>query len=209
MRVMSAVLLAPALDAPARDLVRSLRAGATEAGVTAPEACARRLYGELRRMARGHRARWRGNRTLNTTAIVHEAYVRLASGEGYQNDGHFLGVASRAMRQVLVNYARDRAALKRGGGALPLSLDDAPEAALLTCDEASGVVDLDRALARLAQMDPRAARVVELKVFGGHTLDETADALGVSEATVTRDWRRARAWLRGELGGALPALPAA
>ena len=194
-------------DAAARDLVRVLRTETDASGALPPEACARRLYAELRRLARGHRARWRGHRTMNTTAIVHEAYVRLASGEGYASDSHFLRVASRAMRQVLVNYARDRGALKRGGGALPLSLNDAPEAALLSREDAEGILDLDRALDRLARMDPRAARTVELRVFGGLTLHEAADALGVSEATVSRDWRRARAWLRGELGGALPALP--
>ena len=193
-----------ALDVPARDLVVALEAEATAAG-TPPEALARRLYLDLRRLARGHRSRWGGNETMNTTAIVHEAYLKLAAGPGYDGGDHFLCVASRAMRQVLVSYARQRGAAKRGGGAAAVPLQDAPEGALLSDAESTDVVGLDDALARLAAMDPRAGRVVELKVFGGHTLGETAAALGVSQATVTRDWRRARAWLRCELGEA-PAL---
>ncbi|MEM1055429.1 MAG: ECF-type sigma factor [Bacteroidota bacterium] len=202
-----------ALDAPARDLTRALRDEATRTGTPSPDALARTLYGDLRRIARAHRAKWRGNATMNTTALVHEAYLRIAnsdryaSGEGYASGDHFLHVASRAMRQVLVNYARERSALKRGGGTPDLALDDAP--ALISVDQADRFLATDEALGRLGAMDARAARVVELKVFGGFTLDETADALGVSEATVTRDWRRARAWLRGELGGDLPTAPPA
>ena len=198
-----------ALDTSAHDLIGALRDEATNAGVSDPDVLARRLYGELRQLARGHRARWRGNHTLNTTALVHEAYLRVAGGDGYDGSGHFLRVAGRAMRQVLINYARDRAALKRGGGAAHVGLDDAPPDALLTSDEASDLLGLDDALGRLSAMDARAAHVVELKFFGGLTLDEAAAALDVSEATVTRDWRRARAWLRGELGDATPTLPPA
>ena len=107
---------------------------------------------------------------------------------------------------MLINYARERSAQKRGGALPNLALEDAP--ALLSPDDADRFLTLDDALGRLARMDARAAQIVELKVFGGFTLDETADALAVSEATVSRDWRRARAWLRGELGGDLPAAPA-
>ena len=188
------------LDASAHDLSDALREDATQSGTVDPHRLARQLYGELRRLARGHRARWRGNLTLNTTAIVHEAYLRVAPGGAYDGDVHFLRVASRAMRQVLVNYARDQSALKRGGGAYDVSLDDAPPHALLTPGQAEGFLGLDDALDRLAARDERAARVVELRFFGGFQVDEVADALGVSEATVARDWRRARAWLLGELG---------
>ena len=187
------------LDAPARDLVGALRDDATSAG-TPPQAMARELYGELRALARGHRARWNGNETLNTTAVVHEAYLKLARSDGYGGPSQFLSVASRAMRQVFVGYARQQGALKRGGAGRDLRLDDAPEAALCSPDAADDVLGLDRALGRLAGFDARAARVVELKVFGDLTLDEIAAELGVSPATVTRDWRRARAWLRAELG---------
>ena len=197
------------LDGPAHDLVGVLREEATRTGTGDPHDLARRLYGELRALARGHRARWDGNHTLNTMAVVHEAYLRLVRAEGYQSDTHFLCVASRATRQVLINYARDRSTLKRGGRDAPVALHDAPARELLTPTQAGEWLDLDDALDRLAAMDARAARVVEIRAFGGLTLDEAADALGVSESTVTRDWRRARAWLRGELGGDLPAPPVA
>ena len=144
---------------------------------------------------------------MNTTAVVHEAYLKLAGSDGYGGRSQFLSVASRAMRQVFVSYARQRDALKRGGAGRDLSLDDAPEAALCAEDAVADVLNLDGALSRLADFDARAAQVVELKVFGDLTIDEVADELGVSEATVTRDWRRARAWLRAELGD-LPTLQA-
>ena len=195
------------LDASAHDLSAALREDATESGVDDPHELVRRLYDDLRHLAHGHRARWRGNLTLNTTAIVHEAYLRVAPGGAYAGDLHFLRVASRAMRHVLINYAREQSAQKRGGGAAHLALDDAPPLALLSPAETDGLLGLDEALDRLAARDDRAARVVELRFFGGLSLDETADALGVSEATVSRDWRRARAWLLGELGEE-PVLPA-
>ncbi len=187
------------LDAPARDLVRVLRDDATRGGVP-PDALTRHLYGDLRRLARGHRSRWSGNETMNTTAIVHEAYLKLSRGDGYNGRDHFLSVASRAMRQVLVSYAREQGAQKRGGVGRDVALEDAPPNALLSADASTDVLGLDEALGRFSDLDARAARVVELKTFGGLTLDEIAAELDVSEATVTRDWRRARAWLRAELG---------
>lgn len=191
------------VEAPARDLVTALRADARAADRT-PDALTRRLYDDLRRLAKAHRARWHGNPTLNTTAIVHEAYLKVAEADPFDGHGHFLGVASRAMRQVLVSYAESQRALKRGGGRVAASLDDAPPGALLTAPQIEEVLTVDNALRRLAALDERAARVVEARVFGGLSIEETAAALGVSEATVTRDWRRARAWLRGELGAAPP-----
>ena len=194
------------LDAPAEELVRTLHAEATRTGALSPHALSRRLYDDLRRLARGHRARWSGHETVNTTALVHEAYLKLASGGGaYGTGDHFLAVASRAMRQVLVSYARERGAAKRGGGVRDVPLDDAPPDALLSPEAASDTLALHDALARFSALDPRAARVVEMKAFAALRLGEIADALGVSEATVTRDWRRARAWLRRELGE-LPSL---
>ena len=185
------------VEAPARDLVTALRADADDRG---PDALTRRLYDDLRRLAKAHRARWHGNHTMNTTAIVHEAYLKVAEADPFEGKGHFLGVASRAMRQVLVSYAENRRALKRGGGHAAASLDDAPPGALLTEPQVEEVLTVDGALSRLAALDERAARVVEGRVFGGLSVEETAAALGVSTATVARDWRRARAWLRGELG---------
>ena len=191
----------PALEVEARALVAALGADADD---RSPDALTRRLYDDLRRLAKAHRAQWHGNHTLNTTAIVHEAYLKIAEADPFEGRGHFLGVASRAMRQVLVSYAVSRRALKRGGGAVPDSLDDAPPGALLSRPQIEEVLTVDGALTRLAAFDERAARVVEGRVFGGLSVKETAAALGVSEATVTRDWRRARAWLRGELGAAPP-----
>ena len=196
-----------ALDERARALVDTLHGEATRDGALPPQELARRLYGELRRLARGHRARWSGHETMSTTAIVHEAYLKLAAAEGFGDGDHFLSVASRAMRQVLVSYARRRGAAKRGGAGRDVRLDDAPPDALLSPAAAGDALALDDALARFAGFDARASQVVEMKVFAGMHLDEVAAALGVSEATVTRDWRRARAWLRRELGE-LPSLGA-
>lgn len=191
------------VEAPARDLVAALRADLRPADHT-PDALTRRLYDDLRRLAKAHRARWHGNDTLNTTAIVHEAYLKIAEADPFEGRGHFLGVASRAMRQVMVSYAQTRRALKRGGGQPDAALDHAPPAALLTDPQIEEVLTVDDAIQRLAALDERAARVVEGRVFGGLSVEETAVALGVSESTVSRDWRRARAWLRGELGTAPP-----
>ncbi len=193
----------PDLDAPARHLVGAL---AADAGPEGADGYTRRLYDALRGLARSHRARWIGDHTLNTTAIVHEAYLKVAAWDGFTSEDHFLAVASRAMRQVLVSYAGARRAQKRGGDHAPVALDDAPESALLTDPQITDVLTVDAALTRLARLDPRAAQVVEARLFGGLTEPETAAALGISEATAARDWRRARAWLRGELGETPPAL---
>ena len=159
-----------------------------------------RAYGELRRIARAHRARWAGDATLNTTALVHEAYLKLAE-HPVEGRAHLLAVASRAMRQVLASYAEARLAQKRGGGAAHVEIDDDLDGAPLTEAQADRAAALEGALRRLEQADPRAARVVECRFFGGLSVDETARALGVSPATVARSWRAARAWLRAELAG--------
>lgn len=196
----------PDLDAPARTLVAAIEADATQTlGARAStDALMRQSYDQLHRLARMHRARWNGNDTMNTTALVSEAYLKLTGSKGFANEAHFLAVAGRAMRQVLVNYAEHRRAQKRGGGVAPVSLDDAPPDALLDDAQSESVLGLHEALGRLARIDERGARVVEARFFGGMSLVETAEALGVSEATVTRAWRRARAWLRGELEDDLP-----
>jgi RNA polymerase sigma factor (TIGR02999 family) len=135
---------------------------------------------------------------------VHEAYLRLLKDASLslQNRAHFLGIASRAMREILIEHARARSARKRGGGAVRLTLDD------LVASVSSPSVDvlaLDEALQRLARLDERHARVVELRFFGGMSVEETAAALDLSPATVKRDWTLARAWLYRELGGSGPA----
>lgn len=161
------------------------------------------VYEHLQELAHARRLQWRGNHTLHTTALVHEAYLRLIRVEdaSWQDRAHFFAVASRAMRQILVNYARRRRTHKRGGGAQVVSLDEvnpvAPEAA-------DDLLALNEALDRLAQIHARRRQVVELRFFAGLSIQETAEVLGVSTATVERDWALAKAWLRREVGEAVP-----
>ena len=166
------------------------------------------VYDALRRIARSHRARWNGNETLNTTALVHEAYLKLVGGDGapYENRSHFLAVAAKAMRHLLVSYAERQAAQKRGGGTPDLSLD---EALLVPAERTEELLALEEALKRLEVMDPRAAEVVECRFFAGLDAEETAAALGISRRTVTRDWAAARAWLYSELRKRTPLRTAA
>ena len=153
------------------------------------------VYGELRRIARRYKPD--GNHTLQTTALVHEAFLRIAgeNGKQWQNRAHFFGVAARAMRHILVDHARARCASKRGGELRSISLD--PN--LVPQERAASLVALDDALSSLNAMAPRQSLVVELRYFGGLSVDEAAWALGVSPETVTRDWRMAKAWLLREL----------
>jgi RNA polymerase sigma-70 factor, ECF subfamily len=158
------------------------------------------VYDELKAMAHRQLAREQGGHTLQTTALVHEAYLKLvdSSKVGQNGRGYFFAAASRAMRQVLVEHARLRNAMKRGGGGEPVSLDDAHLAVDAFAIE---LLDLDAALERLAEVHPRHARVVECVYFGGLGMDETAEALGVSPRTVKYDWALARAWLYDWLKG--------
>jgi RNA polymerase sigma-70 factor, ECF subfamily len=156
------------------------------------------VYEELRRMADRYMRDERRGHTLQTSALVNEAYLRLVGHEDiqWQNRAHFFGVAAQAMRRVLVDHARRRGGQKRGGGARKVSLDEAAEAA---SGQGAEIVALDEALQELARLDPRKARIVELRYFGGLAVEETAEVLGVGHATVTRDWNMARAWLLREL----------
>lgn len=157
-----------------------------------------RVYDELRRIARARLSRERPDHTLAPTDLVHEAYLKLIprSGVDWQNRAHFFAIASRAMRNVLVDHAVRRSAAKRGGGQQALTLDDGSGTDETPLDD---LIALGDALARLEQIDPRQARVVECRFFGGLSLDETAEALAISPATVSRDWTFARAWLHREL----------
>ena len=163
------------------------------------------VYAELRRQARRALRREAAGHTLQPTALVHEAYLKLVDQRPsrWQGRAQFYGVAARCMRQVLVDAARTRRAAKRGGGAHPITLGDAEGLAVApaTGGETVGddVLALDAALTRLAELDPGQARVVELRYFAGLTLDDTAAALGISAATVSREWTVARRWLRREL----------
>ena len=156
------------------------------------------VYGELRRLAHRQMGGERPDHTLQTTALVNEAYLRLAdqTNPRWQDRAHFFAVAARAMRRILVSYARSQHSQKRGGGALKLELD---EVALVSPEESKEIVDLHEALERLEQLDARKAQVVELKYFGGLNYDEMAEVLKISPVTARRDWRFAKAWLYTEL----------
>jgi RNA polymerase sigma factor (TIGR02999 family) len=156
------------------------------------------VYGELRRLAGYYLRQERPHHTLQPTALVHEAYLRLVGEKGidWQNRAHFFGVAAVRMRHILVEHARSRRAAKRGGGEYRLSLSEADRLEE-KCDV--NLLALDDALQRLEALDPQKSRIVELRYFGGLTIEETAEALNVSPATVKRDWSMARAWLRSEI----------
>ncbi len=155
------------------------------------------LYDELHRIARQQMRGERPDHTLQTTALIHEAYLRLCGADvAWEGRVHFLAVAAQTMRRVLVDHARARGRAKRGGGVDAITLD---EALAPSPERAPGIVALDEAIGRLSALDERKARAVELHYFGGLTYDETAAALGVSAATVDRELRLAKAWLHREL----------
>lgn len=177
------------------------------------------LYDDLRRLAQGYLRRERADHTIQKTALVHEAFARLVDQQSvdWQGRSHFFALASRLMRGILVDHARARLADKRGGGARAVSLDQlvgaSPEDDGVPLDRTTptalqhldghtqeDVSAIDEALQRLEAIDPRQAQIVEMRYFGGLTIEQTADAMGISDATVKREWMHARAWLRCELG---------
>jgi RNA polymerase sigma factor (TIGR02999 family) len=164
------------------------------------------VYDELRRVAARYLGRERPGQTLQATALVNEAFVRLVGekARGFQNRAHFVAIAALSMRQILVQRARARKAAKRGGAPRRVTLDDAM---LPGGGTPVDVLALDEALTRLAALDPTQAKVVELRYFGGLTIEETAEALHSSPATVKREWAMARAWLKRELDPAAPDSP--
>lgn len=157
------------------------------------------VYRELRKLAAGYLKGERRNHTLQPTALIHEAYLRMVDQElpEWQSRAHFFGVAARLMRQILVDHARTRGASKRGGEQPRISLDDAPP--IFTHEDTSSLLMLDEALTKLASFDERKSRVIEMRAFAGMTVEDTARALGISEPTVKRDMRLAQAWLSREL----------
>ena len=166
------------------------------------------VYAELRQLAQHYLRRERSDHTLQSTALVHEAYLRLA-GQGlagqnapqWQNRAHFFGIAARLMRQILVEHARGRGAAKRGGGATRMTLD---ESLAIAQQNEVDVIVLDKALQELTNLDEQQGRIVELRFFGGLTIEDTSEVLGISPATVKREWVTARAWLfRAMTGEAL------
>jgi RNA polymerase sigma factor (TIGR02999 family) len=159
------------------------------------------VYNELRRIASNHLRHERAGHTLQTSAVVHEAYLKLVDQKNAQwrDRGHFYAVASQMIRRILVDHARGHARLKRGAGIAPVELD---AALYISPEKGRELIALDDALATLEQLDQQQCRVVELRFFGGLTVEEAADVLAISRATVNRDWVTARAWLMRELGGA-------
>jgi RNA polymerase sigma-70 factor, ECF subfamily len=157
------------------------------------------VYEELRRLAHRYMAHERAGHTLQTTALVNEAYMRLVNERGmnWQNRTHFFAVAAQIMRFILVDYARGHVRAKRGGGAEQISLSDA---LVVSENRITDLLILDEALTRLAEFDERKSRIAELRFFAGLTVEETAEVLSVSVETVMRDWRLAKAWLHRELG---------
>lgn len=152
------------------------------------------VYHELRHLASSYLSRERPDHTLQTTALVHEAYLKLIDQRRvtWQNRGHFFAIAAQAMRRILLDQARRHTAAKRGSGAAKLALD---EAAALSIEPDENLLALDRALKELEAIDPQQARIIELRYFGGLTIEETAEVVGSSPATVKREWAMARAWL--------------
>jgi RNA polymerase sigma factor (TIGR02999 family) len=182
---------------PAVDLTRLLKAGGKGDRV-ALDQLTPAIYGELHRRAHNYMKDERPGRTLQTTALVHEAWIRLfdASATNWKDRAHFFAIAAQVMRHVLVDGARSRRREKRGGSSQRVDLDGAAQVSTSRDRE---LIDIDDALAALAATDARKAKVVELRFFGGLSVAETAEVLGVSEDTVLRDWRLARAWLLREI----------
>jgi RNA polymerase sigma-70 factor, ECF subfamily len=173
----------------------------TEGDQTALEKLTPVVYKELYRLARHYMAAERPDHTLQATALVNEAYLRLVDWKPirWQNRAHFFAVSAQVMRRILVDFARASQGAKRGGGAHPVSLDDV---AVMSPAKSSDLVALDGALERLAEIDARKAQVVELRFFGGLSVEESAEVLKVSTITVIRDWNMAKVWLLRDLSGA-------
>jgi RNA polymerase sigma factor (TIGR02999 family) len=183
---------------PSRTDVTQLLARVSGGDRAAIDTLIEAVYGELRHLAGTHLRRERSGHTLSATALVHEAWVRLADQhQPWQGRAHFFGAASQAMRRILIDYARARTAGKRKGERVSLTL---AEGELKTTPSFDELLAIDRALAELSRVNDRLVRVVECRYFGGLTIPETAEALGVSHTTVSEDWRFARAWLHRALG---------
>jgi RNA polymerase sigma factor (TIGR02999 family) len=190
------------MTSPSQEISQLLRAW-SEGDRTALDKLVPLVYDELRRMARRYMNRQQAGHTLQTTALIHEAYLKLIDQNDahWRNRAHFFGVAAKAIRSILVDYARASHAAKRGGEALLVSLD---EAAVASDERSAELLALDDALEGLAAFDRRKCQVVELRYFGGLSVEETAEVLKVSVETVARDWRMARAWLLRELSKTPP-----
>lgn len=186
------------MDSPAQQDVTQLLNAWSNGDQAARDGLMSVVYEELHRLARRYMRRESPGHTLQTSALVNEAFIRLVDQRNvhWQNRAHFFAIAAQMMRRILVDYARGRSYAKRGGGVRAISLDEA----LIVSDERNAeVVAVHEALEKLAKFDPRKSQVVELRFFGGLSIDETAEVLGFSTATVRSDWTMAKAWLRREL----------
>jgi RNA polymerase sigma factor (TIGR02999 family) len=181
-------------DRDITELIADIRRGDDEAAAD----LFRRVYRELRQLAAHYMRRERQDHTLQATALVHEAYLRMLKERdvSYENRAHFFGIAANVMRRILVDHARAHRAEKRGGHDIKVPLEDAPAIAIENCDY---IIEVDRALERLAALDARQARIVELRFFAGLSVEQTADIVGVTPRTIVREWRVARGWLQREL----------
>ena len=188
------------LEQPPQDITNLLRSW-SEGDPCALDQLTPLVFRELHRLAVRYVGRERADHTLQATGLVNEAYIRLIDWPNveWKNRQHFFGVSAQVMRHILVDYARSRLYSKRGGGARAVSLEEAPD--LSDNSSLASLLDVDRALGRLAALDPRSAQVVELRYFGGFTVEETAKIVGLSTITVIRSWNFARAWLLRELYG--------
>ncbi len=186
------------MDSPAPHDVTQLLIAWSNGDQAARDGLMAAVYEELHRLARRYMRRESPGHTLQTSALVNEAFLRLVDQRNahWQNRAHFFGIAAQMMRRVLVDYARSRSYAKRGGGAHALSLD---EGLIVSEERSAEVVAVHEALEELAKLDARKSQIVELRFFGGLSIDETAEVLGVSPGTVARDWTMAKAWLRREI----------
>lgn len=183
---------------PAQPDVTALLSQLTQGNQEAAEQLIPLVYDELKRLARSYMRRERDDHTLQTTALVHEAYLRLVrqKATNWQSRSHFFGIAAQLMRRILVDHARGHSREKRGGEKIVLPLN---EALVFSPEHSEELVKLDEALERLSRLDARQSRIVELRFFGGLSVEETSEFLGVSPKTVKRDWAVAKVWLHGEL----------
>ena len=175
-----------------QDPITQWLAAVQSGDASAKEVLFRAVYDHLRLLAHAQRRRWNGNNTIGTTALISEAYLKLATPRGFDTRAHFFATASKAMRQILVSYAEQQNAARRGGEQLHVAIDDVSLSAGRSADE---LLDIERLLQELEADDPRRGMIVECRLFGGMTIAETAAALGISPATVKREWRLCTAWL--------------
>jgi len=183
---------------PAPEDVTMLLAQLVEGKDEAASKLIPKVYDELRRLAGGYMRRERGDHTLQATALVHEAYLKLVQQRSvdWQSRAHFFGIAAQMMRRILIDHARAHLRDKRGAGQQVVPLD---EAVVFSPEQSAEMLRVDESLQRLSKLDPRQAKVVELRFFGGLTVEETADVLKISQKTVKREWSVAKAWLHGDM----------